>query len=107
MRISDWSSDVCSSDLDPRDLSGLASSWLRSLLSRRLTSRNRRIPRNSQAVGRLQPQGTEPSSRRADHRRVHGSSPRRSEEHTTPVTNAHIVCRLLLENNNNTTKTDI
>ena len=38
---------------------------------------DRGVPRNPQAVGRLQPQGAEPAPRRAHHRRVHGSGARR------------------------------
>src|SRR3546814_2823142 len=96
MRISDWSSDVCSSDLAgwpqwqnqrhhsfrPRDgfayagdQPGLAASRLGSLLSRCLPSGDRGVSGDPQAVGRLQSQGAEPASWR----------PSRSEEHTSEL----------------------
>ena len=62
---------------DARDLAGLAAARLGGLLSRRLASRDRGVPRNPQTLGRFQPQGAQPPPRRAHHRRLHGSGARR------------------------------
>ncbi len=62
---------------DAGDQPGLAAPRLGRLLSRHLASRDRGVPRDPQALGRLQPQGAQPPPRRARHRRVHGSGARR------------------------------
>ena len=62
---------------DPGDQPGLAAPRLGRLLSRHLAPRDRGVPRDPQALGRLQPQGAEPPPRRARHRRLHGSGARR------------------------------
>ena len=62
---------------DAGDQPGLAAPRLGRLLSRHLAPGDRGVPRDPQAVGRLQPQGAEPAPRRARHRRVHGGGARR------------------------------
>ena len=62
---------------DAGDQPGLAAARLGRLLSRHLAPRDRGVPRDPQAVGRLQPQGAEPPPRRARHRRLHGGGARR------------------------------
>ena len=62
---------------DARDLAGLAAARLGGRLPRRAPSRDRRVHRDPQAVGRLQPQEPEPASRRLHHRRVHARRARR------------------------------
>ena len=62
---------------DAGDFAGLAAARLGRLLPRHLAPRDRGVPRDPQAVGRLQPQGAEPPPRRARHRRVHGGGARR------------------------------
>ena len=60
---------------------GLAAPRFGRLLPRHLASGDRGVPRDPQTLGRLQPQGAEPAPRRARHRRVHGSGPRRRRVH--------------------------
>src|SRR3546814_6649157 len=130
MRISDWSSDVCSSDLP---LAGTA--------ARR--NRGRGTPPRRPAAERMAV--TPPAARRAGHRRSRhgvgqggathraapifhrpdfpdpdpaGARPRaplslhpqprpdRKSTRLNSVTNAHLVCRLLLEKKNTKTTTD-
>src|SRR3546814_5288971 len=109
MRISDWSSDVCSSDLVAAvrgaDAIGIVGSRLRIVRAgrtdrRRGADRERRIqvaetgprPRLREGEAKLQ------LGRQAQARADVGQEVGRSEEHTSElVTNAHIVCRLLLE----------
>ena len=62
---------------DAGDQPGLAAARLGRLLSRHLAPGDRGVPRDPQALGRLQPQGAQPPPRRARHRRVHGSGARR------------------------------
>src|SRR3546814_10000393 len=133
MRISDWSSDVCSSDLvaavprselpddfrcrqercnrplpgqrgdEPRARTRFAvSGRLRGAVSRRDDGRypdRRRRPPFARATGRIHP-GPEGTYRTRD-----GTFSGRQigRAHVcTPVTNAHLVCRLLLETKNTT-----
>ena len=62
---------------DAGDQPGLAAPRLGRLLSRHLAPRDRGVPRDPQALGRLQPQGAQPPPRRARHRRLHGGGARR------------------------------
>ena len=62
---------------DAGDQPGLAAARLGRLLSRHLAPRDRGVPRDPQALGRLQPQGAQPPPRRARHRRLHGGGARR------------------------------
>src|SRR3546814_6252081 len=86
MRISDWSSDVCSSDLrgaafEIADIRALVGDDQRAFELAGI------LGVDAEIGGKL-------------HRATHalGHVDERSEEHTsTPVTNAHLVCRLLLE----------
>src|SRR3546814_3564408 len=86
MRISDWSSDVCSSDL--------------SGLHHRIRRRRASAPAPARAACNAGPR----SRRRF---RSDGSIEQRlkiGRAHVlTPATNAHLVCRLLLEKKKNTT----
>src|SRR3546814_1126065 len=102
MRISDWSSDVCSSDLAPTILDKLQADGCRQVA----LSSARRAEQDE--IGALfQPsvaRGHGRDLRPRDHRHgVEGEAverfARRSEEHTSELqsTNAHLVCRLLLE----------
>src|SRR3546814_5129967 len=98
MRISDWSSDVCSSDLSPSQAGQAPCGALK--LNRRGSISAMVKPETGQAnfsektmrfSGIAAPLRLPPTC---------CFSPFvRSEEHTsgTPVTNAHLVCRLLLE----------
>src|SRR3546814_8842134 len=126
MRISDWSSDVCSSDLPvPIDSSAVSAAKAgsdplpesdqdtRGIVAAEVSgSRNRAPARAVQRIGgrrRL----LEPQLRGPGRARRSGPVPRlppaasRCEigrAHVcTPVTNAHLVCRLLLETQNNLT----
>src|SRR3546814_6248953 len=87
MRISDWSSDVCSSDL----------------LLHIAAKRHVGCDTNTAKIGKYLLRG---DFRRLAHRHdgdLDAFSFRRSEEHTSaPVTNAHLVCRLLLAKKKNT-----
>ncbi len=56
---------------------GLAAPRLGRLLSRYLAPGDRGVPRDPQALGRLQPQGAEPAPWRARLRRLHGGGARR------------------------------
>src|SRR3546814_4108993 len=129
MRISDWSSDVCSSDLAARHAERVLT--LTSIMS---TTGNRRLPRASKEAMRVlanRPMSGDPEDLIAysvDAARVIGSPGYPAEEHRlqrrvradfergfypqgvarqkigrahvgTPVTNAHLVCRLLLDKN--------
>src|SRR3546814_7736973 len=96
MRISDWSSDVCSSDLlrSKRDVA---------IFGKKLVERRSleafAIARPKSGVGGQNPDAA---------RRKQGLStePEIGRAHVgTPVTNAHLVCRLLLEKNNKHTLT--
>src|SRR3546814_3802545 len=102
MRISDWSSDVCSSDLKTCALTdaGIGNGHVA-----RLGAANHDIYFGDRNVERSWIAGIERASANTG---VKLSSEVlrlfRSEEHTSepPVTNAHLVCRLLLEKKNNT-----
>ena len=59
---------------DARDLAGIAAPRLRGRLHRRAPSRDRRVRRDPQTVGRLQPQEPELAPRRVHHGRVHARS---------------------------------
>src|SRR3546814_4638404 len=112
MRISDWSSDVCSSDLaagtgigtaaslagQPRD-SGWLSGSFAACTSITLTVRQGRG--QGLAIHREVYAGVSFGGYDVLRGRIS-----RSEEHTseTPVTNAHLVCRLLLEKKKSTKK---
>src|SRR3546814_2144211 len=116
MRISDWSSDVCSSDLAVAahqhvgnfrrcaaavDQPDVAQHPATHLFTRRGTCEQQRRRQRTAGACRHRHQESAPGPVRLAHRRA----PARSEEHTsgTPVTNAHIVCRLLLDNKKNYT----
>src|SRR3546814_9314008 len=84
MRISDWSSDVCSSDLTMRCSSGAASTGSLSWNS----IHRGRLPSESGPAERAFPHSTRGQGlERLD----------RKSTRLTPVTNAHLVCRRLLE----------
>src|SRR3546814_10803954 len=103
MRISDWSSDVCSSDL-PNNNRDTFRVLLQMAVVLTFASKLPVVK-----LGRMAGQFAKPRS--ADFEDVDGVSlpsyrgdivNDRSEEHTSaPVTNAHLVCRLLLEKKNN------
>src|SRR3546814_9100259 len=113
MRISDWSSDVCSSDLFGKDAIGRFLDSLRRLRAldpRAKCVADRRVERRAalEQVERLDPLApvAVPAQRVETLHAVRaagiGSDLRRQigRAHVwTPVTNAHLVCRLLLENN--------
>src|SRR3546814_1410916 len=83
MRISDWSSDVCSSDLR---FSGSV------LDEDEACERHHGDGNHSKNDRRIPGEAVSAQTSEKD---------QRSEEHTsTPVTNAHLVCRLLLEKKN-------
>src|SRR3546814_3971951 len=95
MRISDWSSDVCSSDLHLLDLAIRRpfsmifnpNFYRLTLLHRQLDDAERREARR---------RGADPF-RLLRLKTLKLAVKERSEEHTSePVTNAHLVCRLLL-----------
>src|SRR3546814_4167922 len=100
MRISDWSSDVCSSDLDALE----ADQQRQPFVGEGGNGRDRQREGDRLADGHAEPE--QPEQQQQSHRRY--SSPRtggslsgrggdRKSTRLTPVTNAHIVCRLLLE----------
>src|SRR3546814_10310069 len=105
MRISDWSSDVCSSDLRPDRPDRHARSPPRSKsVAQRVPSANPDFPDPRRREKRFRSLCVEYGPCKADASARLLSQPRmicvrRSEEHTSelPVTNAHLVCRLLLE----------
>src|SRR3546814_1479112 len=119
MRISDWSSDVCSSDLITARLPGKGRYWqTRHLQMTALTEcvkhagspatdlsglaalpqRGCRLDRNGWPTGC----GRAPRARRRTALCAVGRVDRdRKSTLCTPVTNAHIVCRLLLDKKNN------
>src|SRR3546814_1719895 len=119
MRISDWSSDVCSSDLtppvalpSPRLLAWTARPrGIRNEADRpRTTSRARPPPqraRRGHARDEPRVRSAAGAPRQPAAARPLGLSRRQGEigrAHVcTPVTNAHLVCRLLLEKKKNTT----
>src|SRR3546814_6357515 len=113
MRISDWSSDVCSSDLGCAIYAGRASParshravrlwperWVAGFARGGVTWGRRVTPRSRSSTPLRSADGSLPSRLSAAFAVLLRLRPSdRSEEHTsgTPVTNAHLVCRLLLE----------
>src|SRR3546814_9323884 len=114
MRISDWSSDVCSSDLAAQDFQGRRQGLSPRPLVRApdleraqfYRPRLRHPPvaclagvRHSPCRGRGRPGRVGRGRAMNDLATLIDAARVRSEEHTseTPVTNAHLVCRLLLE----------
>src|SRR3546814_8477798 len=104
MRISDWSSDVCSSDLGPGLARGTPCQAIGGPVGRgHGPDAGRRAERRRH--GRMTRRGSKPLPPTASAGMVQalaalykGGPLSRSEEHTSaPVTNAHLVCRLLLE----------
>src|SRR3546814_1043785 len=95
MRISDWSSDVCSSDLGPRTL------------QHRMQRSVRRRARTIVRIGRMPVKPIATSDMRRQRKtarnvrqaaRMLAPRGKIGRAHVwTPVTNAHLVCRLLLE----------
>src|SRR3546814_4922394 len=107
MRISDWSSDVCSSDLESeqRTLASGPKCNKYLLMSRPRASGERRLDSFDRAILRiLQRDNKTPQREIAG--AVNLSEIGRAHV-CTPVTNAHLVCSLLLEKkkNYNTTHT--
>src|SRR3546814_10217650 len=115
MRISDWSSDVCSSDL-PSHLEGyryayLCAGWISDRRPRPIHRQNGQFPERELATLSRGGQGNHlcgPLRAHQRKRRVlsacrcdqcHGqiAAGDRKSTRRTPVTNAHLVCRLLLE----------
>src|SRR3546814_5027059 len=106
MRISDWSSDVCSSDLCTADSAGASTTcWsttsVRPAASSSTTSVTSRGGSVADSAAGRRVTRSPPATNAAAVDSARSSVPpiSRSEEHTsgTPVTNAHLVCRLLLE----------
>src|SRR3546814_1843762 len=103
MRISDWSSDVCSSDLLQSGSGGLDP--INAVRKAAGLDRLRILPADS-TTG----QGTSVAAGKYITRKTYvelitdgqGYSDRKSTRRT-PVTNAHLVCRLLLEKKNKNT----
>src|SRR3546814_8604832 len=103
MRISDWSSDVCSSDL----VDGLLMNAPGGLAeSKRSIGENARPPLDRQiheralaafAAGRGSGQAKEGTAAFLAKRPPRWAEGDRKSTRLTPVTNAHLVCRLLLE----------
>src|SRR3546814_6901853 len=96
MRISDWSSDVCSSDL------GLLSDSSVFLGRKRWRYLRHDGPEHVMAFAPTR-SGMRPHSRRGEthrHRSIGALRTHQGDRKSTrlnPVTNAHLVCRLLLE----------
>src|SRR3546814_5273381 len=107
MRISDWSSDVCSSDLQPAAalLVRFLNSPMEPILSYGCTKHSKRwsgpISRRAKRVPRSQAPARE-NRKKSGRRRTPQLSDRKSTR-LNPVTHAHLVCRRLLE----TTKTQL
>src|SRR3546814_8648180 len=99
MRISDWSSDVCSSDLEN---SGTASSLLvgsECIKRFEITGVDEQGQRlDADATGKLVDRHRRGLVEDARKQRVMTALLKIGRAHVcTPVTNAHLVCRLLLE----------
>src|SRR3546814_7122748 len=94
MRISDWSSDVCSSDLTrccgSQPVSAVAEPLSSSALRKAWETKGLSPAQASHAAA-----GT--SAMRLTTFTARLSLPGRKSTRLTPVTNAHLVCRLLLE----------
>src|SRR3546814_3873669 len=101
MRISDWSSDVCSSDLTPDE----AERAFDTLVHDNVVDVVAEIPRHGRGKGvDACREERQKQDRYADiGGRKYGSD--RKSARLTPVTNAHLVCRLLLEKKKETTIT--
>src|SRR3546814_4588963 len=101
MRISDWSSDVCSSDLilaQRADLDAQIAALDRLALAQRVDDRRRLFRRDGEADADIAAGGREDLAVDADHIAAHAIG----RAHVgTPVTNAHLVCRRLLEKKKN------
>src|SRR3546814_6039343 len=117
MRISDWSSDVCSSDLIGWQYEGAAERVHRHILLDRshLNAGQMTFLRAHQIQRRLQPRLLAAVPVDVQQDRFHGISPfpwkrslglDRKSTRRTPVTNAHLVCRLLLEKKKNVENSD-
>src|SRR3546814_955622 len=115
MRISDWSSDVCSSDLEEGDGAGRIAAGVAHPLGRlhlfALRPLELRKAVGPAGVGAVGGAGVDdPGPRIVDHgdrlaRRLVGQAEDEiGRAHVcTPVTNAHLVCRLLLDKKNYST----
>src|SRR3546814_1939538 len=109
MRISDWSSDVCSSDLDLQAwlvLGGLAQRLGDAALTEHIVDGViERFP-DEPRVALLRASQLREADKPDQAREVLATD--RKSTRRTPVTNAHLVCRLLLEKKNlyNTRLTD-
>src|SRR3546814_2745865 len=92
LRISDWSSDVCSSDLATKPRSWLSGGWVAVIAARAIAGRSRRI--NARSKGPLRaisrrsrpcPPATSPPTGRAPRGYYRPRSTGRSEEHTSEL----------------------
>src|SRR3546814_7710072 len=112
MRISDWSSDVCSSDL----LNQIAVNLLRNRaraafqqsVARQVSAEDVPLPANDmiaevEARDVLNRVGAAMARLSPKTREIFMAHQIGRAHVCTPVTNAHLVCRLLLENKNKTT----
>src|SRR3546814_5273743 len=106
MRISDWSSDVCSSDLQPAlgvQRRGAGEEIMLNRTSKADVDRARREELMSELID---VETREVSMSVLADREVYDLEMKhifadRKSTRLTPVTNAHLVCRLLLEKKNN------
>src|SRR3546814_6908571 len=97
MRISDWSSDVCSSDLSRQPLLSYAPVQ-RVAAGEKLLGAHRGEPRGCAAPVHRLGARARADAPAGDQQ----TDPEIGRAHVlTPVTNAHLVCRLLLEKKNN------
>src|SRR3546814_5778279 len=112
MRISDWSSDVCSSDLAFAPPPGRRPSETRGPCVRRSPARRSNLldlavrSATGRTVRETLPLLSSPSSNPLARlgERLSYPVPQIGRAHVrTPVTNAHLVCRLLLEKKNKNT----
>src|SRR3546814_2944285 len=101
MRISDWSSDVCSSDLgavylEAREAAAHGLHGKAEIVGNVAPCHRQRDRTGRPAPALLTRGDLKQKGRDLLHRGL--AAQKRSEEHTSePVTNAHLVCRLLLE----------
>src|SRR3546814_4890542 len=105
MRISDWSSDVCSSDLRSRKAPGRADSGR---ADGRRTCSSSRLARHDKMSGHNGPSGrpapSSPSGARWTGRGPATPIGKIGRAHVcTPVTDSHLVCRLMVVKNNTVT----
>src|SRR3546814_3477980 len=120
MRISDWSSDVCSSDLVRRACIPLSGALLivagnpgargHADLLRRGCLLDMHAGRSHRTANPVEHEGDTEKQAKEDQRRQHrvtlshAPTSKIGRAHVcTPVTNAHLVCRLLLDKKKNTT----